>query len=582
MVLESSGGQSGGPQLMAQYTVLDEDVVRGAVIEERELEQKAKNDNNGRGSGGSNGPSGGNDGRGNALAAMRHASHGGANAAPVDDEVRFEELAVLRLSYKNILRIDNLVGLQALTTLCLDNNVIEEIENLGHLVTLRWLDLSFNNISCIKGLETLTELQDLSLYANNIESLENLEKCTKLECLSVGSNKINKLENLLYLRQFKKLRLVTLEGNPVCNDPEYRMFVLAYLDRLKYFDYALIEANEVVSAREQFQDELLEAQERDQLEEVNEKAAAQQREYLARLKTAGLEIVETLFDDMFREDKELPKLKLLPGFDSIFESYQHEYRVQSEATVNIGLEFFQKYLAERERMEVALEKITDANEARSIEMVEAFFKALKQATVRLQDLQEKQRHGEDNPEELRGITAEVNRLSRRRLDLREDLMTIETEQTQQLKQLLDVYENRAGAIRTERIDHATLFFRAVEDLENSFATALEELAVDLVEKLANNLLEDLNDETMAFLSDRDNLLVAIQGAHDVHLGKLLAQEDALREGLLRELNDKVANLKKSFSKQNRDRVFEVARMQESIKEELEALEQRLASHDGDD
>lgn len=570
VLVENSGGS--GPQLTTQYTVLDEEVVRNAVISERELENKAKNDSNGRGS---------SDARGPTAAAVRHAPQVG-NALPTDEEVRLEELSTLRLSYKNILRIDNLVGLQALTMLCLDNNVIEEIENIGHLVNLRWLDLSFNNISSIKGLETLTELQDLSLYANNIESLENLDQCVKLECLSVGRNKISKLENLLYLRQFKALRLVTLEGNPVCKDPEYRMFVLAYLDRLKYLDYALVDAGEVISAREQFQDELLEAQERDALEEANETSAAQQREYLARLKVAGLEIIETLFDDMFSEDKELPKLRLLPSFDDIFDQYLNNFRTQSEGTVNAGLEIFQKYVAERERMEKALEQITSMNESQSIEMVESFFKEIKQISGRIRALQEMRENGEDNTEEVQDIGGKIREMRQRRAELREDLMTIETEQTQQLKKLLDTYENRAGAIRTERIDHATQFFRAVEDFENSFAQALENLAVSLVEKLANNLLEDLSDDAMAFLSDRDNLLVAIQGAHDVHLGKLLAQEDSLREGILRELNDKVASLKKEFSKQNRERVFELARMQDGIKTELDTLERRLMSDDFDE
>lgn len=40
VLVENSGGS--GPQLTTQYTVLDEEVVRNAVISERELENKAK------------------------------------------------------------------------------------------------------------------------------------------------------------------------------------------------------------------------------------------------------------------------------------------------------------------------------------------------------------------------------------------------------------------------------------------------------------------------------------------------------------------------------------------------------------
>lgn len=37
------------------------------------------------------------------------------------------EATTLRLSYKNVLKIDNLQGFSRLTKLCLDNNIIESI-----------------------------------------------------------------------------------------------------------------------------------------------------------------------------------------------------------------------------------------------------------------------------------------------------------------------------------------------------------------------------------------------------------------------------------------------------------------------
>ena len=74
-----------------------------------------------------------------------------------------------------------------------------------------------------------------------------------LNCLSIGNNSIKSLDNLMYLRKFKKLRLLNLEGNPVCHDPEYRMFVLAHIKYLKYLDYGLLSEADVVAAKEQYQ-----------------------------------------------------------------------------------------------------------------------------------------------------------------------------------------------------------------------------------------------------------------------------------------------------------------------------------------
>ncbi|RHZ15559.1 hypothetical protein DYB31_006826, partial [Aphanomyces astaci] len=169
------------------------------------------------------------------------------------DTVDFAALRVLSLSFKNVFKIDNLVTLKNLVKLQMDNNVIQEIEGISHLTSLTWLDLSFNNIAEIKGLDTLTRLQDLTLYNNNISKLENLDTLKGLQVLSVGNNSLATTDGLLYLKCLDALRVLNLEGNPVCSDPEYRSFVLAHLDKLKYLDYSLVDVGEVVQAREQYQ-----------------------------------------------------------------------------------------------------------------------------------------------------------------------------------------------------------------------------------------------------------------------------------------------------------------------------------------
>ena len=176
--------------------------------------------------------------------------------------MHFHEMETLMFSFKNILKIDNLEGLTNLTKVQLDNNIIEKIENLDHLVNLTWLDLSFNNISKIEGLDSLTKLTDLSLLNNRIEVIENLDTLLDLNVLSIGNNAIGNLENVMYLRKFPKLRLVNLAGNPICKDPEYRPYVLSRIKKLKYLDYRLVDGDAVNTAREQYQDELMEVEER--------------------------------------------------------------------------------------------------------------------------------------------------------------------------------------------------------------------------------------------------------------------------------------------------------------------------------
>lgn len=143
----------------------------------------------------------------------------------------------LSLSFKNIAVIENLVGFERLVKLCLDNNRIKEIKNLGHLIHLRWLDLSFNEIKHIHGLDALTQLEDLTLYRNQISEIEGLEHCSKLQCLSLGNNHISSIEQVKKLRALRSLKMLTLAGNPIAREGEYRSLVLAYIDSITYLDY---------------------------------------------------------------------------------------------------------------------------------------------------------------------------------------------------------------------------------------------------------------------------------------------------------------------------------------------------------
>ena len=155
----------------------------------------------------------------------------------------------ISLSFKRIGSIENLVGFDSLVKLCLDNNLIEEIANLGHLRKLQWLDLSFNKIRKIQGLETLSQLKDLTLFSNEISVVEGLDSCTNLECLSIGNNLIKSTDNIIKLRSIKSLKMLTVSGNEVCKVPEYKTIVLAYVDTLKYLDYALIDEAERSGAK---------------------------------------------------------------------------------------------------------------------------------------------------------------------------------------------------------------------------------------------------------------------------------------------------------------------------------------------
>lgn len=70
---------------------------------------------------------------------------------------------------------------------------------------------------------------------------------------TAGRNSISSFDNVMYLRQFKKLRLVNLAGNPIAAAPDYRSYVLSHIKDLTYLDYRRVNAADVAAAIEQHQ-----------------------------------------------------------------------------------------------------------------------------------------------------------------------------------------------------------------------------------------------------------------------------------------------------------------------------------------
>ena len=72
-------------------------------------------------------------------------------------------------------------------------------------------------------------------------------------CDDAGRNNISSFDNVMYLRQFKKLRLVNLAGNPIAGAADYRSYVLSHIKDLTYLDYRRVNAADVAAAMDQHQ-----------------------------------------------------------------------------------------------------------------------------------------------------------------------------------------------------------------------------------------------------------------------------------------------------------------------------------------
>ena len=213
-----------------------------------------------------------------------------------------------------IVKIDNLTRLKSLTRLFLDNNFIESITGLDPLTNLEWLDLSFNKIAKIENLAKLTKLKVLALFSNEIVEVENLESLQELEVLRLGNNKIANKACIIYLRKLGKLRTLSLKGNPVTKLKEFDGYVSAFLPKLMYFEFKMVDERLRKTHTEKNQGEIFKVLGREQREEMKIQQLRQQEDTEKMERAAFVNSLKgnDLLSMMFHvyEDKEKILLKL--------------------------------------------------------------------------------------------------------------------------------------------------------------------------------------------------------------------------------------------------------------------------------
>ena len=90
------------------------------------------------------------------------------------------------------------------------------------------------------------------------------------------------------MRQFPALEVVNLEGNPVCDEVDYKTVCLAYLPKLNYLDWALVNPAEVQHSMEAVQDDLMELKENEGINAANKEKEDARAEQLKQLAVSAI------------------------------------------------------------------------------------------------------------------------------------------------------------------------------------------------------------------------------------------------------------------------------------------------------
>lgn len=155
-----------------------------------------------------------------------------------------------------IKRISGLEKCSKLEELSLEDNEIAKIENIEALVLLKKLHLGRNRISVIECLDTLENLTQLSLEENQISSLQGLGSALKLMELYIGSNRIEVLKEIQHLKSLPKLTILDLSGNEITRLPDYRLYTVHYLRRVKVLDGVSVSAQDQSDAKQKYSGKL--------------------------------------------------------------------------------------------------------------------------------------------------------------------------------------------------------------------------------------------------------------------------------------------------------------------------------------
>lgn len=126
----------------------------------------------------------------------------------------------------------------SLQKLRLNNSKIRSVRDISSSFKhLRFLSLAHCEISSLDGISTISEkLEELYLAFNRITDLSELIGMDNLRILDLEENEITNIADVEIFSTCKRLRALTLAGNPAANSEKYHEEVMKYAPQITYLD----------------------------------------------------------------------------------------------------------------------------------------------------------------------------------------------------------------------------------------------------------------------------------------------------------------------------------------------------------
>ena len=114
--------------------------------------------------------------------------------------------------------------------------ILSKYSKYSNISQITKLNIWGEDIEDISIISKMPNLEVLSLSANKISSLFPLSYCLNMREIYLRNNNIDSFEELYHLTNLPKLKILWLEGNPICKDFFYKEKVLNILPKLHNLD----------------------------------------------------------------------------------------------------------------------------------------------------------------------------------------------------------------------------------------------------------------------------------------------------------------------------------------------------------
>jgi hypothetical protein len=114
--------------------------------------------------------------------------------------------------------------------------ILSKYPNITDITEIKKLNLYAEDLLDVSLISKMPNIEVLSLSSNQISSLSPLTNCLNVREIYLRNNNIDSFKVLNHLKHLLNLKVLWLEGNPICNDINYREKVFNILPQVIFLD----------------------------------------------------------------------------------------------------------------------------------------------------------------------------------------------------------------------------------------------------------------------------------------------------------------------------------------------------------